>query len=515
MGVLNRIMAAIKAFKEELTMSGEADINGLGDFGTWEARRLRYEMSWAFYENNVYRNIHTWAPRMKADYGLYKHTRNIYNPTYRIVSFYRQHIYGGALDMAAGDGSAIPSAIPITTENDDLRLAISRLWKDSNWESEKSILAQWGACFGDVLLRVIDDTSRQKVQLKTVHPATIKSLTLDAVNNVRGYEIEYKRVDEKGIEFDYSEIVERDGEDVVYTTRKNGHLFAYPENAANNVPVAQWREPYGFVPLVLIRHNHVGLDWGWAETHPALSKFREVDDVASKVSDQIRKMVDSPWLFSGVQKPTTAATTRGRTATIDNPDPSREEVPVIYANDPNAKAQALVSPLDIASALQHVGNMLAELEREFPELQMDIWNSGGDTSGRALRLARQRVTQKVIDRRAGYDSGLTRAMQMAVSIGGYRKYDGYAGFDLDSFKRGDMEMSIASRPVFEVDKFEKLEESKLFWETASTAIKAGMPLLVYLKNEGWSDEKIGAITKSAEYMSRLALLSDMGGNQGA
>ena len=78
-----------------------------------------------------------------------------------------------------------------------------------------------------------------------------------------------------------------------------------------------------------------------------------------------------------------------------------------------------------------------------------------------------------------------------------------------------MEMSIASRPVFEVDKFEKLEESKLFWETASTAIKAGMPLLVYLKNEGWSDEKIGAITKSAEYVSRLALLGDMGGNQPA
>lgn len=515
MGVVNRIMAGIKAFREAFVMSGEADINGVGDFGSWDARRLRYAMAWAYYENNAYRNFHTWASRMKADYGLYRHTRNIYNPTYRIISFYRQHIFGGALDMAAGDGSATPSAIPILTDNEQLRIAIARLWQDSNWQSEKSILAQWGACFGDVLIRVIDDTSRQKIQLKTVHPATIKSLTLDAVNNVRGYEIEFQRVDENGVTYTYNEIVERDGEDVVYTTRKNNHLFAYPENTANGVPVANWREAYGFVPMVLIRHNHVGLDWGWAETHPALSKFREVDDVASKVSDQIRKMVDSPWLFSGVSKSVATPTAAGRAATNDAPDPSREEVPVIYASDPNAKAQALVSPLDIASALQHVSNMLAEIEREFPELQMDIWNSGGDTSGRALRLARQRVTQKVIDRRAGYDSGLTRAMQMAVSIGGYRGYEGYSGFDLDSFKRGDMTMSIASRPVFEVDQFERIEESKLFWEASSTAVKAGMPLLVHLKNEGWSDEKIGEIAKSAEYASRLALLGDMGGNQGA
>jgi hypothetical protein len=106
-------------------------------------------------------------------------------------------------------------------------------------------------------------------------------------------------------------------------------------------------------------------------------------------------------------------------------------------------------------------------------------------------------------------------MQMAVSIGGYRGYEGYGGFDLDSFKRGDMAMSIASRPVFEVDQFEKIEESKLFWETASTAVKAGMPLLVHLRNEGWSDEQVGEIAKSAEYASRLALLGDMGGNQGA
>ena len=203
----------------------------------------------------------------------------------------------------------------------------------------------------------------------------------------------------------------------------------------------------------------------------------------------------------------------GRSSTADRPESGREETPALYATDPQAKAMPLVAPLDIASALQHIDKINTELEREFPEIQMDIWNSGGDISGRALRLARQRVTQKVTERRPSYDDALTRAMQMAISIGGYRGYEGYKGFGLDSYKRGDLEFHIGDRPVFEVDRFEKLEESKLFWETANTAIKAGMPLAVYLKREGWTDEEVGEVTQSAEYTARLALLSDLGGNQ--
>jgi len=265
--------------------------------------------------------------------------------------------------------------------------------------------------------------------------------------------------------------------------------------------------------MVSIKHNTIGLDWGWSEIHPALSKIREVDDVASKVSDQIRKMVDSGWLFSGIKKPDTPPTMTGRSATANAPAPGREEMPALYATDPNARATPLVAPLDIASALAHIAAINAELEREFPELQMDIWNAGGDTSGRALRLARQRVTQKVFERRPSYDDALVRAMQMAIGIGGMRGYAAYKGFDLDSYGRGDLDFDIASRPVFEVDEFEKLESDKLFWDTANTAIKAGMPLDVYLRRSGWSDDDVSQITDSAEYRSRLALLGDLGGNQ--
>lgn len=509
MGVINRFMAGITAFREAWLNSGDAA--KIDTFGSFDARRLRYGINWSYFENTAYRDIHQWAAKMKSDYGVYRHTRNIYNPTYRIVMFYRAHIWGGALDKNAGE----LGAIPIATQNEAHRIAIADLWKKSNWAIEKSIVAQHGAIFGDVAIRVVDDPKRGRVSLQTVNPETLKSVVLDTAGNVKAYEIEYERVDplNPNAKAMYCESATRDGDDVVYKTMRNGSAFAYAENAINGTAVSEWREPYGFIPMVSIKHNTIGLDWGWSEIHPALSKIREVDDVASKVSDQIRKMVDSGWLFSGIKKPDTPPTMTGRSATANAPAPGREEMPALYATDPNARATPLVAPLDIASALAHIAAINAELEREFPELQMDIWNAGGDTSGRALRLARQRVTQKVFERRPSYDDALVRAMQMAIGIGGMRGYAAYKGFDLDSYGRGDLDFDIASRPVFEVDEFEKLESDKLFWDTANTAIKAGMPLDVYLRRSGWSDDDVSQITDSAEYRSRLALLGDLGGNQ--
>ena len=91
---------------------------------------------------------------------------------------------------------------------------------------------------------------------------------------------------------------------------------------------------------------------------------------------------------------------------------------------------------------------------------------------------------------------------MAVAIGGMRSYENFSGFDLDSFAGGGLEHSIGDRPVFDNDPIDDLEESKLFWENAELAKKAGVPLTVYLKREGWGDEEIAEITDSEEYQMR-------------
>ena len=365
-------MTGIKAFREAYFSAGGDDED---QFVTLEARRTRYAVLWSFFENTAYRDIHTWAKRMKIDYGLYQYVRNIYNPAYRIGDFWTTYLWGGQLDMAAGDGQDTPSALPIDTDNELLRPAIGQLWKWSNWNVNKDIATLWGATLGDMALRVIDDTARQKVYIQNIHPAAIRDILLDPFGNVKAYVIEEERYHPlTGKEVVYREEASREGESVIYRTYLDGKLWPWNEVAA------EWQEPYGFVPLVLIQHRNVGLQWGWAEVHPALAKIREVDDLASKLSDQIRKSVDAVWLFSGMTQPTNKPNLAGATATTDNPEPGRQEMKALYGPT-GASATALVADLDIAGTLQHIQGILQELERDYPELRSDVATASGDAFG--------------------------------------------------------------------------------------------------------------------------------------
>ena len=488
-------MAAYKAFREpDLVSEPEG-----GAFEDFDSRRLRYAVFWAFFENTAYRNVHSWAVTYRVQHGLYRYTRNIYNPSYRLATFWQTHLMGGHLDPAAGDGKMTPTALPILTDNEALRPAIARLWQDSNWGISKEILTLQGTVFGDTALEVVDDPDRKKVYLRVVNPSTLAAVTLDPFGNVKGYTIEEGRTDEKGQQAAYRETAERDGDGVVYRTYRNGRPYGWDGSPA------QWREEYGFVPLVVVQHYNVGLQWGWSELHAGRGKFAEVDDLASKLSDQIRKIVDAPWLMSGVQAPTTTKRTTSRDsksyqetdAAGDRPQPGREEIPMVYG-PAGAQATPLVAPLDIAGTYAYIQGILEDLERDYPELQADMATASGDASGRALRVARQRAESKVRMRRESYDNALVRAQQMAVAIGGYRGYEGYQGFGLDSYAAGALDHAIGKRPVFAQDPLDDTEIETAFWTTANEAIKAGIPLRLYLRDKGWTEEQMAALDRAID-----------------
>lgn len=486
-------MAGMAAFREAYLHAGAQDDGAFGDLA---ARQVRYEILWAFFENTAYRKIHTWAQKFKADFGLYKHTRNIYNPAARLGNFWQTYLMGGALDPLAGPAGALP----IVTDNEALRPAIARLWRDSNWMIGKDVFTLRGAVLGDAALRVVDDVARGKVYLHALHPGALADVTLDPQGNVKAYTLEESRPDPRndGRAVVYRETAERDGDEVVYRTYLDSAPYAWDGQAA------EWREPYGFIPLVLAQHNNVGLAWGWSELHPALSKIREVDDVASKVSDHVRKYVDPAWLFSGMEKPKTTPTLNQTAATPQRPEPMRDEVPALYATNPDAKAQPLVAPLDLAATLQHVQEMIGELERDYPELKFEVLRLGGQVSGAALRTAQEPVEQKVRMRRAGYDDALRRAQQMAVAIGGWRGYDGYAGFGLESYAAGALDHAIGDRPVFADSADDRQARELAFWQAARAATESGMPLGVWLARQGWTPEDVAAVVQSAEYQAKIA-----------
>lgn len=467
---------ALRAFREEFVRSGT--IAG-GDFEDFESRKVRYAINWAFYENDVYRRVNDWSTTYKTVYGLYKYIRNIYNPSYRIGEFYKSHVWGGALDAEAGpDG-----ALPIVTLNETIRPAIAQLWTWSNWGINKDIVTLKGTVLGDAILRVVDDTEAGKVYLEYINPSTVDNLDVDVFGNVKGYTIvEGRTHPETGRDVEFMEVVKRDGEQVVYQTYANKNPYAW------NGVAAEWVENYGFVPMVHIEHNNVGLDWGWSEVHPARSKIHEVDDLASLLSDQARKSINAKWFFAGVKKSDPTITYGDDNTDINKIQRGREQEPALYSSDAEAKVYPMVAPLDIPGMVLHITEILKELERDYPELKFDALRASGELSGTALRIARQPAETKVIQRRANYDNGLVRVQQMALSIGGMRGY--FPGIGMDSYANGGLDHSIGPRSVFAVDPIDKLQEDITFWQAAKGAKDAGYPLELFLRDAGWDEERV-------------------------
>lgn len=479
---IDRLRLAVVAFKEAYLT---APITDTVDWSGQDARRLRYAMLWAQYEQTSYRDVHTWATAYRKKYAVYKYIRPIYNPAYRLGEFWKAHLFGGLLDTEAGD----EGAIPIITENEALREAIADLWKYSRWPVQKDILTVRGAILGDAAIQVVDDVQRKRVYLSLLHPGIIEYVEKDPFGNVKKYGLREERADprkETGTVI-YAERVSRSGDLVVYETFLNGSPYAWPDNVGRTgEAVAAWSEPYGFIPLVVIQHNDVGLDWGWSELHPIRAKVQEADDLASMLSDQVRKTVDPIWLMKGMKKATLSMT--GATATTTRPEPGREELQAIWNVPTDGSAEAMVAKLDLENVLRHLDTILEEIERDVVELGSDIHTVSGDASGRALRVARQPVVAKVIQRRANYDAGLVAAQQMAVAIGGFRGQ--YQGFGLDSYAKGDLEHTITDRSVFEEDALDRIEIDLAEWGAAEQAGKAGVPLVGYLRDQGWDEERI-------------------------
>ena len=474
-------MAAVKAFREEMVTAGMGGAFESEKFNDYDARQVRYQILWASYENTVYRNVHGWAQAYRNKYGLYKYIRNIYNPSYRLADFWKVMIWGGTLDPDAGEDGAIPIKVGKSANEATLRMAISKLWELSNWDVNKGICTLRGAALGDTAIKIADDREKGEVRLELVHPETLKDVTTDKRGFVKDYEIVEERwLDNKKVT--YRETAERgEGESVIFRTYLNNNPYAW------NGIAEEWEENYGFIPLVTIQHNNVGLDWGWSEAHPARSKIHELDDIASKLHDHIRKMVDPIWLFN-FKKPTTTPAQSNSAATTDRPEPGREEIPSVYIDNPAAKAQALVaSELNIDQVGHEIEKGLQELERDFPELQMDIWSASNDSSGKAMREARRKVETKVTERRPNYDKALVRAQQMAIAIAGMLGYEGFQGYDLASYRAGALDHRIADRSAFKPDKSEILEEKKLFWEVVRAATDAGVTLETALADLDWDD----------------------------
>jgi len=481
MNFIGRFMAGVSAFRQAYVSAGD----DAAKFESVEARRVRYLLFFAFYENTAYSDVHKWAQSFRSDEHLYKYIRGIYNPSRRLCEFYKAHLLAGSLDFK----DPTQGAIPIETDNPAILPYIADIWRDSNMQSLKDVVALRGAIEGDVFLAVADDLTRGKVSVQWINPYTVSDVSFDGAGNIKGYVIEETRQHPEGKrDVQYKLEVTRDGQNVVYRTYLNNAPYGWYGQPS------MWAEPYGFVPMVHIKHNDVGLEYGWSEIYPLRGKVQEVDEQASMLSDYLRKYHDPLWLLPGGRRALNLTIDDGDASTTD-PQPGRDKIRTLTGYPEGTKAQALVTDMKVADTLAHIASMQEELERDCPELKDDIW-SVGDTSGRALRIARQRVEANVYQRRANYDNGIVRIQQMALSIGGFRGY--FPGIGLESYERGQLDHMVADRAVFQQDPMDQAEIDEKEWEVINSIVKAGASLEGALESRGWPQDKIRVLLNTGD-----------------
>lgn len=454
------------------------------DFANLTSRLARYAIGEALYENTAYEDIHTWAKQVRVDYKLSPDVVNIYNPTRKAVDFWSSHLYPGSVDEEAGDGKATPSAIPILTRSDAVRTPLARIFEDSQINANIRLFPRLGAMCGDVGVYAVNDRYNRRTYLEFIHPRSIVEYIADPTGIPEYYAIEEWWDDPRPAKRSVFKVIRREegrllrdgtGQPVACEFR------TFIVEGGKKTPFAWemderpvWVEDYPFVPLVVVPHIKVDqrIPFGQFEVSTLWPKIAKLDDLASRFALSVGKTVDPVWLFAGV-KPSELEQILGG------------DIPSLAAGD-NARAQALVSSLDLAAVNAKLKMLLEELKDELPEIRKDIEHATGDSSGTALRVAQQRIETKAQTRRAAYDHALVAALKMCVRMGGIEDYDGYEGFDPDTLAASPdrLRFKIGKRPVFEVSRIDELAIEEKELANMESADRAGIPAPAWIEISG-------------------------------
>jgi hypothetical protein len=480
---MTAIRAGITAYRQEALIP-KPDL----DWDTYEARLYRYHLYDLYYANAAYKSlsaIGAITANRKIDQALYKRVRGVYNPVFRLVETYTSKVYGGEIDLerfASG-------AIAFRGADERVVQAARDVILRSLWRTGKDLYIRTGAKLGDVFLKVVDEPQYKRVRLEILHPSIVRDIVKDGSGRIVRAVIEYDSED--GTDYTpgqhssskpsyvYGEVITPDS----FATYRDGKPWGYAENGAGELPV-EWRNEYGFVPLVHVAHRNEGLMWGASAFNASLDKIDELNDVASLLNDAVRKSVDVPYLMIGIGKPDNK-----KTFTSDE----RDDMKAMYipgASPSSVAAQPLMPSLDIAATISHIQYIISELERDMPELAMHQLRGQAAATAPGIRAAFNDAVDRFQAAQGIYDAGFMMALQMAIAIGGFRKYAPFRGFDLRDYTDSLFDFWMTPRPIIddELSKNEKI----------NALVASGAPSEWIWRELGVSEQDIAFAAEDAE-----------------
>lgn len=405
------------------------------------------------------------------------------NPAFRAVEFYPATVWPGEVHRA----------LPILTTNKAIHPAIQQLWVWSNWQVKKQLAARWFALFGDMFIKVAErpdpDPQERRVFLQVLDPRHVTAFSADE----RGF-LQQCRLDT----FVDAATSRENGEWLTEVWTKTTfqqwrHNFGpdTPLESLNRPTVSQ-ENSLGFIPIAWSPFRDIGKQRGLGVFTLEIEKIDEANRLASRLHRMLFRHNKPIWALeaNGVDaagRPLPAPRLIGgegpgqggvATETLSLGDDALVRLPG------QTKLSTLIPNLDYASALAILQDHIVELERDLPELRYSRVLEFSQVTGAAVRYMLSDAIDRAIEVRGNAESALLRANQMALTIGSLAQIPGFR--DIGSFRDGDFVHRFKERPIIPMSEVEQAQAAAM-WKGA------GLPLAIYLKREGWTDEEIAEL----------------------
>lgn len=326
-----------------------------------------------YYDGSIYKESMSMVTLMIPK--LYKGIKALYLPFSRSVDI---------------DAGVIPGQwrMDLDYVNDDQLQAFDTIKTWSEWNTKGVLFVHYGAMFGLVGLKVIDDAEAGKVKITAVDPTTFMFIQSGQYAKQSACVICYQNDDGS----EYAEVIESNR----IRTYLNGELFGYDGREP------EFENTLGFIPMVEVCHKENG-DWLSESTFDkVIPLLDEVNELASYLADIVKKHSEPQWALIGV-------------------NPSKNELvksgSAAWTLPEGADVKALLPQVDIDGILSVVQEIAKNMKEGLPELSFDELRGKDQIATATIELQLAELVIKVKRCRPNYDSGLLKALRMAGIIG--------------------------------------------------------------------------------------------------
>lgn len=405
-------------------------------------------------------------------------TRRLRTVVNRSVEFYASKMIPG-------------KEIKVITDAEDVKTAIEDVIKSSNIANNKPAMVRGFSLYGDSFIRVRGD--REKSYLEDISPFYVTDFEEDS----RGF-LTYLRIDiptlaDNDTPVNYTEEWDADAQTFRSWEAATSRTTPIKELGQPNQVMTFSEMGIDFIPVVHTKFRDNGDLRGQGCVYHALDKIYEANRVATRLHDLLFAFGEPVFVASANDKDAQGRPLpppRVSTDTASAPVPSGSSIigtigqifGRMISLPGMTKIESLIPDIDYADALAILNAQMEELEKDLPELRWYALSPAEQSamSGAALRTLLGAAIDRANEARNNFLSSLSRAFEMALTIG---IYNGVFPASLGLFDSGDFEHELQVDSAWG----ESVDEKAA---TMAALTNAGMPAKSAAKLAGFTDQEI-------------------------